>query len=366
MGHWRKQMISILMTNQCNMNCKYCYLGSQEKKQAKEKRVVNMKFAKRAIQDYFAEQARPAVRFFADGEPTLEIEKIKELYKYAESLTNNISYFELQTNGYFSRDIAEWVRDHMDIVFISCDGTPSVHDSQRPIGFCTKTSDVIERNIRIIAENKKCQLGIRATITKNNVDKQKEMIDYFYSLGVKILFSDKVFAAIGETETDLNVDYKTFVDSFLEAKEYAKEKYGDDFFYGCMYSSNFDEEVIYACRSCLPTPHVTPDGYVTCCDMCVSGSDEIMRPLIYGVYDENLDQIFYDREAIKKIRSRKAENILACKNCEVRNFCAGACLGEALNETGDFYGVKQESCDAIRYMWEKMGKQPIVNKHLHP
>lgn len=366
MGHWRKQMISILMTNQCNMNCKYCYLGSQEKKQEKTRQVVNMKFAKRAIKDYFSEQARPAVRFFADGEPTLEFEKMKELYEYSESLTNNISYFELQTNGYFSKEIAEWVRDHMDIVFISCDGTPDVHNMQRPIGVCTKTADVIERNMKIIAANEKCQLGVRATITINNVYKQKEMIDYFYSLGVKILFSDKVFAPLGGDASEFNVDYKTFVDTFIEAKEYAQEKYGDDFFYGSMYSANFDEEVVYACRSCLPTPHVTPDGYITCCDMCVTGSDEAMRALIYGVYDENLDLIFYNQEAIKKIRSRKAENIEECRKCEVRNYCAGACLGEALNETGDFYGVKKESCDAIRYMWKKMGGKPIVNKHLHP
>ena len=133
-----------------------------------------------------------------------------------------------------------------------------------------------------------------------------------------------------------------------------------------MYCANFDEEVIYACRSCLPTPHVTPDGYITCCDMCVTADDASMKELIYGVYDERLDTIFYDQKAIEHIQSRKAENIPECRNCEVRNYCAGACLGEALNETGSFYGVKKESCDAIRYLWKKLGSKPIKNKYLHP
>lgn len=366
MGHWRKQMISILVTNKCNMCCKYCYLGDTESKQQKEKKVVNINFAKKAIKDYFSVQARPAVRFFADGEPTLEMDIIKELHAYAEGLTNNVSYFELQTNGFFSLETAAWIRDNMDIVFVSCDGMPCVHDIQRPTKDNCKTSDIIERNLKYLVENPKCQVGVRATITKHNVYQQKEMIDYFYSLGVKILFSDQVFAPIGGGAEDFGIDYKVFVDEFVEAREYALRKYGDDFFYGTMYSANFDEEVIYACRSCLPTPHVTPDGYITCCDMCVTADDITMKELIYGVYDEKLDTIFYDQKAIDHIRSRKAENIAECRNCEVRNYCAGACLGEALNETGSFYGVKKQACDAIKYLWKKLGSTPIRNKYLHP
>jgi radical SAM protein with 4Fe4S-binding SPASM domain len=348
------------------MACKYCYLGCKENADKTERKVVDVKFAKRAIQDYFQHQARPAVRFFADGEPTLEMKLIKELYEYAEGLTNNIAFFELQTNGSFDDDSARWIRDHMDIVYISSDGCPSEHDFQRVNKNGKGTSSVIEKNIRILAENPKLQLGCRATITKYNVFKQKEMIDYFHALGVKILFSDKVFAPIGGSAGQFNIDNKVFVDEFVEARAYAEKKYGDDFFYGSMYSANFDEEVIYACRSCTATPHVTPDGYISCCDLCVSGDNPTMRELIYGVYDSNLDKIFYDENAIVHIKSRKAENIMQCHNCEVRNYCAGACLGEALNETGDFYGVKEEACEAIRYLWQKLGGQPIKNKYLHP
>ena len=366
MGHWRKQMISILVTNHCNMACKYCYLGDKNIRDEKPKKVIDINFAKRAIKDYFSDQPRPAVRFFADGEPTLEMDIIKELYEYAEGLTNHVSYFELQSNGMFSAEAAEWIRDHMDIVFISCDGMPCVHDFQRVSKCGAPTSEVLERNIRIMVQNPKCQVGARATITRYNVHKQKEMIDYFHDLGVKVLFGDKVFDPIGGSSENFNIDYKTFVDEFVEARQYAIDKYGDDFFYGTMYSSNFDEEVIYACRSCLPTPHATPDGYISCCDMCVTAEDVSMKELIYGVYDKNLDTIFYDKKAIERIRSRKAENIPECRNCEVRNYCAGACLGEALNETGSFYGVKKESCDAIRYLWKKLGGEPIVNRFLHP
>ncbi len=366
MGHWRKQMISILITNKCNMSCKYCYLGDKTVCDDQPKRVIDINFAKRAIKDYFGEQARPAVRFFADGEPTLEMDIIKELYRYSENLTNNVSYFELQSNGLFSKSDAEWIRDHMDIVFISCDGMPSIHDYQRTSRNGTPTSLILEDNLRIMVQSNNCQVGIRSTITKYNVYKQKEMIDYFYNLGVKILFSDKVFAPIGGSAEEFNVDYKTFVDEFVEARQYAIDKYKGEFFYGSMYSANFDEEVIYACRSCLPTPHVTPDGYISCCDMCVTAEDTSMKELIYGVYDKNLDTIFYDEKAIEHIRSRKAANIPECRNCEVRNYCAGACLGEALNETGNFYGVKKESCDAIKYLWKKLGSKPIKNQFLHP
>ena len=366
MGHWRKKMISILLTNRCNMACKYCYLsGGQECKNRPTKK-IDLDFAKIGISDYFSMSNTYAVRFFADGEPTLEFDTMKDIYSYAKEISEGKCIFELQSNGFFSDAIAKWIKDNINIVFISYDGLPEINDTQRCLANGEGTSSVIERNIKTLLTNPKCQVGVRATITNNNVYYQKEMIDYFYSIGVKILFSDLVFAPIGGSTESFNVNYTTFVDTFVDAKEYAKHKYGKDFFYGSMYCANFDEKVCYACRSCLPTPHLTPDGYVTCCDFCVTSSDENMRELIYGTYDPVTKKIFYDQRAIDHIRTRTPDNIPECRNCEVKDYCAGACLGEALNETGDFYGVKKDACNAIKYMWEKMGKKTIDIPFLHP
>lgn len=352
MGHCRKKMITLLMTNTCNLNCKYCYV---EKNIGKIK-TIDINFAKNGIKDYFQNNNSPAIRFFADGEPTLAFKEIKLLKDYAQSISNKKVIFEIQTNGCFNEEIRNWLAENMDIIFISLDGPPEINNKLRG------NSDLVEDNLKFLAKFKNLTLGVRATITSLNNDKQIELINYLKELGVNILFVDLVFAKVGEETTDIGVDYKKFIDKYLEAYEYSKNK---NFFYSTMFASNFDEEVECGCRACLPTPHLTVDGYVSCCDMCTSGNSSL-NELIYGKFIEYENRIECYQEKIKNIKLRNKFNIPECIECEIKNYCAGACLGEALNETNNILGVKKETCLAIKYLWEKLGKKQIKLKYLHP
>lgn len=352
MGHCRKKMITLLMTNTCNLDCKYCYV----EKDIDKVKTINIDFAKNGIRDYFQNNASPAVRFFADGEPTLAFEKIKLLKEYSQEISNKKVLFEIQTNGCFNEEIRDWLAENMDIIFISLDGPAEINDKLRG------NTSLIENNLKFLSKIKNLTLGVRATITSLNNDKQKEIINYLRKLGVNILFADLVFSKVGEGATNIGVDYKKFIDKYVEAYEYSKKI---DFFYSTMFAANFDEEVECGCRACLPTPHLTVDGYVSCCDMCTSGNSSL-NELIYGKFIENENRIEYYQDKINNIKLRNKFNIPACIECEIKDYCAGACLGEALNETGNIFGVKEEACMAIKYLWEKLGKKKIELKYLHP
>jgi len=362
MAHYRKQMITIFLTNSCNLNCVYCYIDGSK---TEEKRVIDVNFALKGIRDYFDQTGNYAVRFFSDGEPTLAFEQMKLIKKHLLELENKLNMkvkYEIQTNGVFSEEIAEWISQNIDVVYISIDGTPQINDQLRRSMSETTVSDIVERNIRIIAANSSVQLGVRSTICSLNVDKQIDIIKYFKHLGVNIIFADQIFSKVGGGTSYLGINYIDFIDKFVEAKKYASSI---GVFYSTMYESNFDENTIYGCRSCLPTPHLTVDGYVSCCDMCVSG-DSPMQELIYGIYDSEAGEIIYDEKSIKRIQLRNKFEIPSCKYCEVRDHCGGACLGEALNETGQFFGTKDESCNAIKYLWKKLGEKESYLPYLHP
>lgn len=341
------------------MNCLYCYLNENGER---SKQTIDVNFAKKGIEDFFKDNEHPAIRFFAEGEPTLALKEMIEIKEYADQISNHQAVYELQTNGLFNISTAEWIRENINIVYISMDGPPDIHDKLRVSTNGMGTSEYLRRNIVILKKNPHLQLGVRATINAINNKRQREMIDYFLEVGVNIVFGDLIFSSVGSVETPLNVDYKEFVDEFVKARSYAE---GKGVFYGTMFSANFDEEVTYACRACLPTPHLTVDGYVSCCDMCVSG-DSSLKELIYGRFNPEKNLIEYNPDAINKIKSRMPDNINECKVCEVKNYCGGGCLGEALNETGDFYSVKEESCKAIKYLWRKLGQKPISLPYLHP
>ena len=358
MGYFRKNMITIMMTNICNLNCRYCYIGDKNIHGQK----IDVEFAKQGIKDFFENNENPAVRFFGEGEPIVAFEEIVELKKYADSISKKKVIYEIQTNGVFSHEKAEWLRDNMDVVNVSIDGPAHINSQLRANHRNDDVTDMVVSNIKILLQNPSLRLAVRSTICSINVDCMKEMVDFFAALGVKNMFAERVCWAVGSSGQDISIDPKLFVDRFYEAKMYAQSK---GIYYSCLYEINFDEKVCIACRSCLPAPHLTIDKYVSCCDMCVS-NDSVLNEMIYGKYNSDLGKIEYFEDRIQNIKRRNVKEMPACKECDIKYHCAGSCFGEALNETGDILGVKQETCEAIKYLWEKHGKQPIPVTYFHP
>jgi radical SAM protein with 4Fe4S-binding SPASM domain len=326
-------------------------------------------FAKQGIKDFFAVSSSRHIRYFGAGEPTLEFEKMKAIRNFAYDLAGEQLRVELQTNGLYSSEIAKWIADNVNIIWFSYDGTPDIHDLQRPTHGGYGTANIIERNIKFLTQNgKNIIVGTRPTITPLNINRQIEMIEYFYSLGVRAVFSDPVFPPveekIGKVNQILNVD-ESF--NLQYAQKYVKAKKRADqlgIFYGSILTINFDEETELFCRACIPSPHLTTDGHVTSCDMSYLG--DTLPELIYGKYLPDQGKIEYFPEKIKLIRLRRASNLKACKGCEVLFNCAGACFGEGVNETGIILGVKKNYCDAIKYLAKNLPRNNGLDPYLHP
>ncbi len=367
-SHYKKEMISIFVTTKCNLNCDYCFTNKNQNEHKGQ--TISFEFVKKGIDDYFEKKYMRHVRFFGAGEPTVEFELLKKIHKYAIEKGGSAVTFEIQTNGAFSDKIAIWLKNNVNIIWISCDGTPEIQDMHRPFldkSDKRKTSDVIEKNIHILhGADSSAFVGIRATITLENILKQKEMIDYFYELGIRDIWVDPIFPSVGEKalESENKFDTMMFAQEFLKATEYA---YNKGMFYGSILTCNFNDSVNRHCRACLPVPHLTTDGYVSACDMALFGKDKNhMSPLIYGEWDVINKTINYHDDKIEYIRTRTTENMQHCEMCSAKEHCGGYCLGEVLNETGNLFGRKKGVCQAICYLDNKLDIQMRKYKYTHP
>lgn len=365
-SHYKKEMISIFITTKCNLNCDYCFTNKNQNDHKGQ--TISLEFVKKGIDDYFAQKYMRHVRFFGAGEPTVEFELLKKIHQYAIKSGGDAVTFEIQTNGAFSDAVAVWLKNNIDIIWISCDGTPEIQDMHRPFlnkANERKTSEVIEKNIHILrGADSTAFVGIRATITLENVQKQKEMIDYFCSLGIKDIWVDPIFPSVGETSLRTEFDTMMFAQEFLQATQYA---YNKGVFYGSILTCNFNDSVDKHCRACLPVPHLTTDGFVSACDMALFGKDKNhMSPLIYGEWDEVNKIINYHDDKVEYIRTRTTENMQHCEMCSAKEHCGGYCLGEVLNETGSLFGQKKRVCQAIRYLDDNISPQMRKYKYTHP
>ncbi len=356
MAHVRKQQISFFLTTKCNLRCKYCY--TKKSNFRKEHQILDFNFAKRGLNDFFRDYSSRQIRFYATGEPTIEINLMKKIKDYAYKLAGNNLKTELQTNGYFSRKIAEWISENIDILWISCDGPPEFQNIQRPMINGNPISKIVEDNIKFFAKKKNIQVGIRATLTPLTIYKQTEIVDYFKNLGIKYINVHPAALPIDSESNNKIFQWHPieFAKNFLIAHNQAKRI---GIFYNSLYIANFDEKTRYACRACIPYPHLTTDGYVSCCDFAQFGPDYLPGPLqqlIYGKYIPKEDRIIYDEEKISKIRSRCVENLKKdpCKNCKFIYYCAGGCLGQVVNETGSLMGIHKRNCKITKYLAERI------------
>lgn len=367
-SHYKKEMISIFVTTKCNLNCDYCFTNKNQNEHKGQ--TISLDFVKKGIDDYFKEKYMRHVRFFGAGEPTVEFDLLKEIHKYAIERGGEAVTFEIQTNGAFSDYIANWLKKNINIIWISCDGTPEIQDIHRPFlnpNEGRKTSEVIEKNIRILlGTDSKAFVGVRATITEENIFKQTDMIDYFYNLGIRNIWVDPIFPSVGKVPLTNKNEFDTmmFAKEFLKATEYA---YSKKVFYGSILTCNFNDYVNKHCRACLPVPHLTTDGFVSACDMALFGKDKNhMSPLIYGEWDDVNKKIKYNDTQIEYIRTRTTENMQHCEMCSAKEHCGGYCLGEVLNETGNLFGRKKGVCQAICYLDKNLSPQMRKYKYTHP
>lgn len=363
MPHCAKEMISFFITTKCNLDCIYCYTNKKEGNHKGQ--ILNFEFAKAGIDDYFKSiHFKKHIRFQGAGEPTMELNLIKKILDYAKSITNEKVTAELQTNCCFSEKTAEWVAHNIDNIWASCDGLPEIQNHNRPFVNGEKSAEIFERNIRYLVANAKEMIGIRSTITPQNILLQKECIDYYNSLGIKYIWVDPIFPVVGEQEIEDELNMMDFAKTFLEASIYANSL-GIE--YGSILTCNFDEKCIYACRACLPVPHLTTDGYISACDMALYGNDKThMDIFYYGKWQPETKTILYDEKKILFIQKREVDNIPGCQNCVAKYNCCGYCPGEVLNETHDYFGQKTKVCPAIKWLYINMPDYLKKYTYTHP
>ena len=121
----------------------------------------------------------------------------------------------------------------------------------------------------------------------------------FYSVG-------KIPVCDDETkQRNYSFDMDAYIENYLDAYHYAKEK---GVFWGSFLTINFDGESAYHCRCCTPqnAPHITPDGYISACDMVVLGSEAYhMGLFIVGKWNENEKEFEFYEDKIKALNDRK-------------------------------------------------------------
>ena len=210
--HGTAKIITFIVTKDCQLACKYCYLVG---KNVKER--MSWETAKTFIdyvlshEDEFHEDS--VVWDFIGGEPFLEIELIDKVCDYLKLRMFELNHhwfnsyrFSFSTNGinYHTREVQNYIkknREHLSIG-ITIDGTEKKHDLNRvyKITECGSYKDVV-RNIPLWLSQFP-DAGTKVTISSADIPYITESVLHLYSLGIHQVNINVVFEDVWQEGDD--------------------------------------------------------------------------------------------------------------------------------------------------------------------
>ena len=361
--------ITFIVTKDCQLACKYCYLVGKN-----EKERMSWDVAKKAIDYILAheDEMREAsvIWDFIGGEPFLEVELIDkicdylkiEMYKLGHHWFNSYR-FSFSTNGinYDSEKVQHFIlknKDHLSIG-ITIDGTEIKHDLNRIYKVTGKGSyQSVVRNIPLWLEQFPFG-GTKVTISSPDIPYIKESVLHLYSLGIHEVNINCVFEEVWNDGDDALFEEQLIqlADAIIDNGFYQE--------YACsFYSENIGKPL---------DPVLENTNWCGAGRMLAVDANGIFYPCTrfakYSLRDKKAWTIGNIKDGIDKnklrpflVLDRTTQSTRECIDCEVASGCAW-CQGENYDaaDTNTIYQRATAICKmhkarvrANNYYWNKL------------
>lgn len=361
--------ITFIVTKDCQLACKYCYLVGKN-----EKERMSWDVAKKAI-DYILDQEEEfreesVIWDFIGGEPFLEIDLIDKICDYLkmEMFRRNHHWFNsyrfsFSTNGinYDSEKVQQFIKKnyrHLSIG-ITIDGTERKHDLNRIYkGTGSGSYQSVVRNIPLWLEQFP-EASTKVTISSPDIPYIKESVLHLYSLGIKEVNINCVFEDVWKEGDDKAFEQQLIglADAIID-----NDVYRD---YSCSFFLENIGKPMDPVRDnnnwCGAGKMLAVDaaGYFYPCTRFAGYSLRSKKPIVIGNIDDGIDT--------NKLRpfltlNRLAQSPQECIDCEVASGCAW-CQGENYDaaDTNTVYQRATAICKmhkarvrANNYYWNKL------------
>jgi uncharacterized protein len=208
----RAKTVTFIVTEDCQLRCKYCYLPDKNKSHKMTFDVA------RATIDYLLREREQfnegaVIWEFIGGEPFLEIDLIDRISDYAKLKMYETGHpwfnnyrFSFSTNGllYGKSKVQHYIaKNHTHIsVGITIDGTKRKHDTQRVFPNGRGSYDDVVKNIPLWLEQLP-DAATKATISHDDIPYIKESVIHLFELGIKTINMNVVNEDVWQPDDDV-------------------------------------------------------------------------------------------------------------------------------------------------------------------
>lgn len=326
--------ITLHLTNDCNMNCSYCYVDRANL------RTMAQDTARRAVDlasGLTPPEGSTGIIFFG-GEPLLHKQLMFDTISYAKGLeeaTGKCFHFKVTTNGLLmDEEFIDQAKGNNLFIALSMDGGAQAHDRHRVDGN-GGTHRRVEANARLLLEAFP-YAPVMMTVNPDTAPLFADSVKYVYSLGFRYIISSLNYSAqwCEKDMEELARQYRLLAD-FYYGLTVREEKF---------YLSPFEVKI---------SSHVNRRTY--CHERCELGKKQIsvspeglLYPCVQFVGDECFAigsvQCGIDEDRRRGLFERNGEEKQTCAACAVKGRCNHTCGCLNRQATGSIDRVSPALC----------------------
>ena len=315
--------VDLLVTEDCNLFCKYCFHKAKPEKMSPAMAVTAIKFLKPQSEENLI------INFFG-GEPFLNPSAIKAVIAHVDSL--NLKYrFGICTNGtIFDEELLEILKSKKASIQVSLDGDKETHNANRG-----KHEETVTNIKKMLAMG--ITPSVRMTYTAENVERLADNAAFIYSLGVNRIMHQ---AVMDNSWTDEAVaKFKRQHDKMIQFVSNNTDLHFS-FFDRLFNYRDLSEGLL--CKAGKTLVAVLPNGDVYPCHRFAS-----QRTYKLGdIYSKFTRGLFLDLTR---------NSLRVCRNCEAKSICH-TCLAANYEINGSMLEPILPHCALIKYEYETAKK----------
>ena len=340
-------------TDKCNLNCKYCYIPENIRKNGSNMSFKQICEALKLIKDFFVTtlpKKRKAQIVFHGAEPMANKDVV---FKAIDTFRNDF-VFGIQSNGTLIDDSdADFIKKNKIMIGLSIDSSKSqTANKTRQKWNGEGTFNEIEQTLTRFSGYD--AISLICTITTANLKNLPDTIEYFHNHGITNCLVNAL-RCTQKKARELKPTDNIMAKYFIRALNKTHKLY-----------SETGRKIIVANFANILFAILAPKGRKLMCDISPCGAGRCFFAVnaagdvfpcseFIGLKKFKGGNIFSDRiqkilssKPFREVTGRKTENILYCSDCAIKHFCGAPCPAEAytmngkLNQRGAFCRFYEE------------------------
>ena len=345
--------VTLFLTNECTLRCKYCYANGGETTSGKTALQMPWDMVTGVLGEVLdnvraAGLSHMTVIFHGGGDVASAWPLLKRTVGYLREITAPYGITvgtSMGLAGVLNRKQRAWIIEHIDAATVSIDGPPDIHDFQRPLPNGGPSFALVRETLKTF-DAAGFPYGIRCTLTEQSVHRLEEIVTCFcQEFGARHIQVEPMFPHGRALNADLtSPDALAFIEYFRKARRVARDL-GRDLSYS---GARLGVVTNVFCQAAGESCAVTPNGIITSCYETLDANDPLASLFMYGYYDAKVRRMVVDDERRKRLYGLTVQNKPYCSKCFCKWHCAGDCAAKASREGGMLHPQAPDRCHINR------------------